>query len=112
MSQSRQRDAYWHKIVSYIRFARKSGSLIAGFDACVSESLKGNLKLLILCEDLSDGSKRNLQNKCNEKITTIVFGQSSDLNKETGLSNKKILGIGNDNLADAIMKNHELYMKS
>ena len=68
--------------------------------------------MVIACEDLSEGSKRNLENKCNEKTNIIVFGQSSDLNKETGLSNKKILGIGNDNLADAIMKNHELYMKS
>jgi|SRR6056297_603911 len=112
MSNNRHRDEYKQKIVSYIRLARKSGSLIAGFDACVNESRNGNLKLVIACEDLSVGSKRNLENKCNEKTNVIVFGQSSDLNKETGLSNKKILGIGNDNLADAIMKNHQLYMKS
>ncbi|PLX33706.1 MAG: hypothetical protein C0604_03175 [Clostridiales bacterium] len=112
MSRNRYREEHGKKILSYIRLARKSGSLIAGFDACVSESRKGNLKLIIACEDLSEGSKRNLENKCNELTKIIVFGQSSDLNKETGLSNKKILGIGNDNLADAIMKNHEMYMKS
>lgn len=112
MSQNRSSDEYERKIVSYLRLAKKSGSLFAGFDACVNESRKGNLKLVIACEDLSEGSRRNLENKCGEKTSVIIFGQSSDFNKETGLSNKKIFGIGNENLADAIIKNFELYMKS
>jgi len=112
MSNNMQKNIYHQKIITYIRFARKSGKLIAGFDACVNESRKGTLEIIIATKDLSDGSLRNLNNKCSEKSTVIIFEHSNVLNKETGLLNKKVFGISDNHLADAIKKYYELYMES
>jgi ribosomal protein L7Ae-like RNA K-turn-binding protein len=112
MSKNKHENENQQKILTYIRLARRSGDLIAGFDACVNESRKGNLELIIATKDISEGSMRNLKNKCNEKSIIIIFEHSSILNKETGLSNKKVFGIRNENLANAIKKYYELYRKS
>lgn len=112
MLENKTENKNGQKILTYLRLARKSGDLIAGFDACVNESKKGNLKIIIATVDISEGSLRNLKNKCNENSNIIIFEHSSVLNKETGLSNKKVFGIRNENLAIAIKKYYELYRKS
>lgn len=112
MSVENKKEESLRKILTYLRFAQRSGALSAGFDACVLECQKGQIHLIVITEDLSARTRRTLENKCGNRAKIIVFGLSADLGRETGLENKKILGVKNEHLAEAIAQYHEAYVNS
>ena len=48
------------KTASYLGLARKSGNLLTGTDTCTRAGRKGKIKLLIICEDTAEGSKKKM----------------------------------------------------
>ena len=53
------------KAMSLLGFAKKSGNLVSGVNTCTFAISKGKAKLVILAEDISAGSEKNI------KLTTV-----------------------------------------
>ena len=93
-----------NKIITYISFAKKSGSLSLGFDAVQSDVLCKNAKLIILLNDASKKTKKEVKTIADKyKVKSIILTlESKDLIHIFG---KKIVvfSISNKNLSVAIL---------
>lgn len=93
------------KIISYLGFAIKSNNLISGQTAL--KHTKKALNLIIVCNSASDNLKnlaKNLaeKNNCEYIISNIL------LDELTKLKDIKIIGLTDENLSCAILKNKEI----
>ncbi|MDO4553273.1 MAG: ribosomal L7Ae/L30e/S12e/Gadd45 family protein [Bacillota bacterium] len=91
------------KIHSYLGFARKSGKLMTGYNACVSGMERGRVRLLLLAGDLSDStgeSCRRAAKDCNVAVRT--WGTKEELSLAVGMDNRGVFGIADAGLARAI----------
>ncbi len=50
------------RILSFLGLARRAGKLSLGFDPSVDAIIHGRSKLLLLCEDLSERSRKKITN--------------------------------------------------
>ena len=93
-----------NKIITYISFGKKSGSLSLGFDAVQSDVLCKNAKLIILLNDASERTKKEVKTIADKyKVKSIILTlESKDLLHIFG---KKIVvfSIANKNLSVAIL---------
>ncbi len=93
------------KIKTYLGFAIKSGNLYSGYDTCANLIKRNKLKLLILTEDASDKTKDKFTKLAEKYEVPLSFVDSSALMEElTGISDRNIYGISDNNLANAISK--------
>lgn len=111
MPRNDEREKAVRQLYAYIRFALRSGSLVAGYDACVGACMKGTVHVLAVTTDLSPRTARKLSNKCSGLVPIVILGSSAEVGNETGLANKKIIGVMNENLAEAIVKCHGMAAK-
>jgi ribosomal protein L7Ae-like RNA K-turn-binding protein len=101
------------KTASYLGFARKSGNLITGTDTCMRAGKSGRIKLLIICEDTAEGSKKKMVKLARDNgIEYRIFGSSEQLSHAAGHSSRYIFGITDAGFADVIIdqidKNREV----
>lgn len=96
-----------NKIITYISFAKKSGSLSLGFDAVKSDVLCKNAKLIILLNDASEKTKKEVQIIAEKyKVKSLILAlESKDLLHIFG---KKIvvISISNKDLSMAILNSY------
>lgn len=93
------------KIESYLGFARKSGSLLAGQETCSEAMKRGKIKLLIVTEDLSENTTKKLLALAEKTKTPYrIYGHSDRLSAATGLGGTAVYGINNLNFTDVIIK--------
>lgn len=92
-----------NKVYGLLGISTKAGKLIAGTDLVIEEMARGNVKLVIIAEDASEKSKKNMKYYCEKyNVENIVFGTIDNLSKAIGKHNKAIIGIKDINLASAI----------
>lgn len=89
------------QINSYIGFSIKSKQAIIGIENILLRSNK--TKLILISKDLSTNSKKKLIQSSKIKCKIIEY----DFSKLTIMSNCKVIGITNDNLARAIIMQHK-----
>lgn len=100
------------KLESYFGFARKSGNLAAGYDTCIQLMKKGRVRLLILAEDASDKTREKfLKLAERHKVQAYVYGTADELFLMTGMRNRYIYAITDNNFAKAIAKEIETMRK-
>lgn len=93
------------KVLGLLGLCTKAGDICFGTDACIDLITKKKIKLLIVAEDASDRTKRNLEFICNNNDTKICFyGKIDELSKAIGRNNKAVIGIKNKNFANQIEK--------
>lgn len=93
------------KVLGLLGLCTKAGEICFGTDACIDLITKKKIKLLIVAEDASDRTKRNLEFICNGNDTKICFyGSIEELSKAIGKNNKAVIGIKNKNFANQIEK--------
>ena len=93
------------KIHSYLGFAKRSGNIIAGYNSCEFAMMRKKIKLLILTEDIAEGTKkkfRKLAADCHVPI--YIYGRSDEVPQYTGNEGKGIFGITDKNFAQVIEK--------
>ncbi|MDD4200513.1 MAG: ribosomal L7Ae/L30e/S12e/Gadd45 family protein, partial [Eubacteriales bacterium] len=49
-----------NKVLSLMGFAKKSGNLVSGVNTCTFNIVRGKVKLMILAEDISEGSEKKI----------------------------------------------------
>ncbi|MDD2216649.1 MAG: ribosomal L7Ae/L30e/S12e/Gadd45 family protein [Eubacteriales bacterium] len=93
------------KIHSYLGFAKRSQSLISGYYSCIDGMKRKNICLLILTEDLAENTASKLYKLATSQgIPVRVYGTKDMISGMTGVNNRGIFGVVNENLAVAILQ--------
>lgn len=96
-----------NKILSYLGFAKKANQLSSGH--VVLDAVRANrAKLVIVAEDTSDRSKKQLQDKCRYyHVPCYVVLSSEEISQAIGRNNIKTVSINDTNFASAVLKEIE-----
>ena len=94
-----------NKVNGLLGLCSKAGKIAAGMDLVLEELSKKNICLVIVAEDCSEKTKKNIRYYCEKaNVEMITFGNIETNSKVIGKYNKAIIGIRDKNLADAIKK--------
>ena len=94
-----------NKIYGLLGITAKAGKMLSGTDLVLEEMAKKHVELVIVAEDTSEKTIKNIKYYCDkEKVEMIIFGTIFDNSKAIGKHNKAVIGIKDKNLADAIKK--------
>ena len=94
-----------NKALGLIGLSAKAGKVESGADAVEEIIKKRKAKLVIVSEDAAERTKKNFEFLCAKfNILYIVYGNKDDLSKTIGKSNKAVIGIKEQNLAEEIYK--------
>lgn len=90
---------------SLMGFAAKSRDLVTGSNTCEIEAKKGRLKLLIIAEDIAEGSREKMIRTADTNgIPYRIYGDSDGLSHITGCSGRSVFGITDSGFARSIIK--------
>ena len=94
-----------NKIDGLLGISSKAGKVLAGTDLVLEEMAKKRVELVIVAEDASEKTIKNMKYYCNkEDVKLIIYGNILNNSKVIGKHNKAVIGINDKNLADAIKK--------
>ncbi len=81
------------------------GKVILGMDAVEEGVKKHKISLVILAEDASDKTKKNIRYVCtNNSVPVIELSTIENLSRSIGNKNKAIIGIKNKNFSKGILE--------
>ena len=94
-----------NKIYGLLGITAKAGKMLSGTDLVLEEMAKKHDELVIVAEDTSEKTIKNIKYYCDkENVEMIIYGTIFDNSKAIGKHNKAVIGIKDKNLADAIKK--------
>ena len=94
-----------NKIYGLLGISAKAGKVISGTDIVLENISKGKIALVIVAEDASEKTKKNIKFFCEkENVDMIVFGDIFKNSKAIGKQNRAIIGVKDRNLAEALKK--------
>ena len=81
------------------------GKIVSGMDAVESEIKKNKLELIIVAEDASEKTIKNIKYLAdNNNIQVLTIGKIDSNSKAIGKDNRAIIGIKDKNIAEGIKK--------
>lgn len=92
-----------NKLLSTLGICRKAGKLVIGFDAVAESASKGDISLILLADDLSPKSGKEMRfsvAKYNIEVCSAPFVME-DIRKQLG-KRSGILGVADQGLAGTI----------
>lgn len=93
------------RVFGLLGLCTKAGDICFGTDACIDLITRKKVKLVIVAEDASQRTKKNLDDICKQNDTKIIFfGTIEELSNAIGKNNKAVIGIKNKNFALEIEK--------
>lgn len=93
-----------NKVLGLLGISAKAGKIVSGTDLVLEEMQKQKVYLVIIAEDASGKTKKNIIYYCTKNnVQHIIFGTIDELSKSIGKNNKAIIGIEDQNLAKAII---------
>ena len=92
------------KALTLMGFAKKSGNLVSGVNTCSFNLSRGKVRLMILAEDISQGSEKEIR---KAGVDYIKSGTIDEMSHVTGTSGRSVFGILDRNFAEAILKEIE-----
>ena len=94
-----------NKINGLLGITAKAGKMLSGTDLVLEEMAKRHVELVIVAEDSSPKTIKNMKYYCDkENVEMIIYGTILDNSKAIGKHNKAVIGINDKNLANAIRK--------
>lgn len=94
-----------NKILGLLGLSARAGKICFGADSVEIEIRKGKVKLVIIAEDSSERTKTKFEKICQEKdVRLILYGTINNISKAIGKTNKAIIGVKENNIANQIMK--------
>lgn len=94
-----------NKVNGLLGISSKAGKVLSGTDVVLDAISKKKVNLVIVAEDASEKTIKNMKYYCEkENIEIIIYGNIYDNSKSIGKQNRAVIGINDKNLADAIKK--------
>lgn len=94
-----------NKVLGLLGLSTKAGKVCFGRDACIDLIEKRKIKLMIVANDASDRTKKDIKFICDNNNTKIYFYETiENLSKAIGKTNKAVIGIKDENFAKQIEK--------
>ena len=92
-----------HKVYGLFGISAKAGKLLSGTDMVLEGITKRKVLLVIVAEDASEKTKKNISFFCErENIEMLVFGDIFNNSKAIGKQNRAVIGVKDEKLAKAI----------
>jgi ribosomal protein L7Ae-like RNA K-turn-binding protein len=93
------------RILGMLGLSSKAGKIVCGTDATIGEIERHKVTLIIVAEDASEKTKKNIKFICEKNNVKIIeFGKIDEISKVIGKNNKAIIGIKSKSLSDGILK--------
>lgn len=94
-----------NKVYGLLGISSKAGKVISGTDIILEKMEKKKVKLVIIAEDASEKTIKNMKYYCNkENVELIIYGNILENSKAIGKHNRATIAIIDQNLANAIKK--------
>lgn len=94
-----------NKVYGLLGIASKAGKVISGTDIILEKLSRKKVNLVIIAEDASEKTIKNMKYYCEkENVKVIIYGNILENSKAIGKNNRAIIGIIDNNLAEAIKK--------
>lgn len=94
-----------NKVLSYMGFAKKSGNLVSGVNTCTFNMNRKKVKLMILAEDISEGSEKKIMKEIRKyHVKHVKYGLSHELSRATGAEGRQVFAVLDAGFAEAILK--------
>jgi ribosomal protein L7Ae-like RNA K-turn-binding protein len=91
------------KIASLVSLCQKAGKLASGEVACEKALQAGTAKLVIICNDASDRTKKKFTNKTfYYKVDCRIYFEKEELSRLIGKENRAVAAILDEGFAKAI----------
>ncbi len=88
-----------------IGLAMKAGKMAWGTDMCIEKMKKGEAKLVIIAEDISDKTKDKLIKLASlYHINIVIFGKVELLSGSIGKINKGVFSVCDDGFGNKILQ--------
>ena len=82
------------KILGMLGISAKAGKMVCGTDATLEDIERRKVCLVIVAENASDKTKKNIEFVCKKKkVEYIEFGNIDEISKAIGKNHKSIIGI-------------------
>ena len=89
----------------YLGSQQSRGKVVSGMDAVTESVQKRKAKLVIVAEDTSEKSKKNIRYVCtNNCINVIELSTIEELSRAIGKKNKAIISITDKNFSVGILE--------
>lgn len=93
------------KIYGLIGLATRARKIAYGNDAVMDCLKQKKAKLVVITEDASEKTKKNMQYVCQKNnVKIIIFGKKDKLSHIIGKDNKVVIALKEKNIADEIEK--------
>lgn len=93
------------KVLGMLGISAKAGKIVCGNDATIEDIERHRVKLVIVAENASDRTKKNIRYICdNNDVPILEFGSIDEISKTIGKNNKAIIGIKSKSLSVEIEK--------
>lgn len=93
------------KVYGLLGLCARMGKIVSGMDAVENEIKKNSIKLVIVADDASDKTIKNIKYLAeNRNVEVIVIGKISENSRAIGKENRAIIGIKDKNIASGVKK--------
>lgn len=99
------KNTYKDRVLGMLGISAKAGKVVCGNDATIEDIERHKVKLVIVAEDASEKTKKNMKYVCEKnKVPILEFGNIDEISRTIGKTNKAIIGIKSKSLSEAIEK--------
>ena len=93
------------KIYGILGIATKAGKVVSGFDSIMEAIKKKQVKLVIVSEDVSEKTEKEIRFACSKaQIQVVVFGNIEENSHAIGKRNRALIGICDEGLAKKFLE--------
>ena len=94
-----------NKVYGLLGLCARAGKIVSGMDAVADDLKRHKVKLIIVAEDASEKTVKNIQYLADsKKVPVVVIGTISENSKAIGKENRAIIGVKDKNISDGIKK--------
>jgi ribosomal protein L7Ae-like RNA K-turn-binding protein len=91
------------KVLSLLGFAQASGHLVSGYNGCLAALRRGRVRLVIVAEDASSGTKATFE-KAAKRVPVVQISTKEQLGAAIGKPARAVLCIMETKMAKAIIE--------
>lgn len=93
------------KVYGILGIACKAGKIVSGFDSLQDAIKRKQVKLVIVANDASEKTKKEMNFTCSKyEIPLVVFGNIEENSHAIGKRNRALIGICDEGLAKKFLE--------